>query len=134
MTTRTSTCPCKSVEIEVTGTDKGAVLCHCSNCQAQSGSAFMHNHRLTKSDMKFTRGQDFVKTYVDKNTKSGNELTRGFCSNCGSSLFLTNPAFKGLTILTAGTMNGERTQPSMELFPESKYQWVGDVTGKSSKL
>ncbi|KAF2168776.1 hypothetical protein M409DRAFT_36243 [Zasmidium cellare ATCC 36951] len=134
MTTRTSSCLCKSVQIEVTGTDKGAVLCHCANCQAQSGSAFMHNHRFTKSDIKFTKGEHLVKRYADKNTKSGNELTRGFCSNCGSTLFLMNPAFKGLTILTAGTMDGERTQPSMELFPENKYQWLGDVTGKSSKL
>lgn len=82
MSTQTSTCLCKSVEIQVTGTDKGAVLCHCANCQAQSGSAFMHNHRWTKSDMKFTKGEDLVGRYVDKNTKSGNELTRGFCTKC----------------------------------------------------
>lgn len=90
MTTRTSTCLCKSVEIQVTGTDKGAVLCHCANCQAQSGSAFMHNHRWTKSDMKFTKGEHLVGRYVDKNTKSGNQLTRGFCTKCVSQICITS--------------------------------------------
>lgn len=102
MSTQTSTCLCKSVEIQVTGTDKGAVLCHCANCQAQSGSAFMHNHRWTRSDMKFTKGEDLVGRYVDKNTKSGNQLTRGFCKNCVSqsrSIDDLSPRSQTLTVV-----------------------------------
>ena len=77
-----------------------------------------------------------VSSYLDdlEEVVSEEEINADDVSLQGSTLFLLNPAFKGLSILTAGTMDGERTQPSMELFPENKYQWVGDVTGKSSKL
>ena len=80
--TRTSTCLCKSVQIEVTGEDKNAVLCHCENCRQASGSAFMHNHRFMKSNIKVLKGEDLLKVYDDKATKSGATLFRHFCSSC----------------------------------------------------
>ena len=88
-TTRSAICNCKQVEISVTGVDKGAVLCHCSNCQKASGSAFAHNHRLFPSELQIVKGNDLVKQYQDRDTKSGNTLNRHFCSNCVRS----NPTF-----------------------------------------
>ena len=82
--TKTSICNCKRIELSVTGVDKGAVLCHCSNCQRGSGSAFAHNHRLLSAKMTVKRGQDLIKEYADSNTKSGKTLNRHFCSNCVS--------------------------------------------------
>jgi hypothetical protein len=64
------------------------VLCHCSNCQKFSGSAFMHNHRYTEAEITFQRGKELVKEYVDRETKSGNELRRAFCSECVSTIIL----------------------------------------------
>lgn len=82
--TKTSICNCKRIELSVTGVDKGAVLCHCDNCQRASGSAFAHNHRLLSAKMTVKRGQDLIKEYADSNTKSGKTLNRHFCSNCVS--------------------------------------------------
>ena len=82
--TKTSICNCKRIELSVTGVDKGAVLCHCDNCQRASGSAFAHNHRLLSAKMTVKRGQDLIKYYADSNTKSGKTLNRHFCSNCVS--------------------------------------------------
>lgn len=48
----------------------------------------------------------------------------------GCPLYMTNTAFKELTILHTGPMQ-DSTQPSMELFLENKHAWVGDVTGKA---
>ncbi|KAJ6514933.1 hypothetical protein C8R47DRAFT_496558 [Mycena vitilis] len=38
-----------------------------------------------------TEGADLVRKYEDNDTTSGNTLTRSFCSECGSSLFLSSP-------------------------------------------
>lgn len=83
--TRTSTCLCKSVQIEVTGEDKNAVLCHCDNCRQASGSAFMYNHRFMKSHITVLKGENLLKVYDDKATKSGATLYRHFCGSCVSS-------------------------------------------------
>lgn len=87
ISTRSSSCLCGAVKLTVTGQDKGAVACHCGNCQKASGSAFMHNYRFLKADMKWDKGEDMVKEYADKNTKTGNTLYRHFCSGCVSGSF-----------------------------------------------
>ncbi|EMF09969.1 uncharacterized protein SEPMUDRAFT_151050 [Sphaerulina musiva SO2202] len=131
--TRTSTCLCKSVQIEVTGEDKNAVLCHCDNCRQASGSAFMYNHRFMKSHITVLKGENLLKVYDDKATKSGATLYRHFCGSCGSPLWLSNSAIKGFAAFNIGNLEGEKRQPFMELFKEGKHSWVGEVTG-SSKL
>ncbi|KAK4546227.1 hypothetical protein LTR36_002364 [Oleoguttula mirabilis] len=128
--TRSSTCLCNAVQLTVTGVDKGAVLCHCANCQKASGSAFAHNYRLTKAELTFEKGEDVVRRYADADTKTGNTVARHFCGTCGCPLYLINSAFEGLVILHTGSMQ-DRTQPSMELFKENKHAWVGEVTGKA---
>jgi hypothetical protein len=84
ITTKTSTCLCGGVALSVTGQDKGAVACHCNNCQKWSGSAFAHNYRYLKADMKVSKGEDLLKGFADSNTKTGNVLTRWFCQECVS--------------------------------------------------
>lgn len=150
MATRKMHCLCGSVQIAITGQDKGAVLCHCLNCKASSGSAFMHNHRFMKSDIQVTRGLHFLREYADDDTKSGATLYRHFCCRCvcptvtpyacpprliirhqGSPLWLSNSKIKGFAAVNAGNMEGDRAQPFTELFHENKYEWIGDVTSKA---
>ncbi|EME80239.1 uncharacterized protein MYCFIDRAFT_31314 [Pseudocercospora fijiensis CIRAD86] len=132
--TRTSQCLCKSIRIEVTGQDKGSVLCHCNNCKQTSGSSFMHNHRFTKSEVKVLEGKNLLKAYKDSDTKSGNTLSRYFCGNCGSSLYLTNSAIKGFVALHCGNLEGMKMRPIMELFPEDKPSWIGNVLEEKARL
>ena len=82
--TKSSTCLCGAISLTATGTDKGTVLCHCSNCQKGSGSAFAHNYRFTNASLAFQRGEDLVKQYADSNTKSGATLLRHWCGVCVS--------------------------------------------------
>ncbi|KAK5133663.1 hypothetical protein LTR08_007517 [Meristemomyces frigidus] len=129
-----SQAPLYLAPIIVTGIDKGAVLCHCPNCRKASGSSFAHNYRLTKASLSIPQGAALVRTYADSATKTGNTLQRHFCGQCGSPLYMENAAFPGLVILHAGSMQDGTQQPSLELFAEDKYSWVGDVTGKGAKL
>ncbi|KAK5173535.1 uncharacterized protein LTR77_002216 [Saxophila tyrrhenica] len=129
--TKTSTCNCGQVEVIVTGVDKGTVFCHCDNCKKASGSAFAHNHRFTKAELQFKKGQDVVREYKDGNTKSGATVNRNFCSNCGSPLFLSTSAIKGFYILHGGCISGRAPQPFNEFFKDDKYAWLSDATEKA---
>ncbi|KAK3064833.1 hypothetical protein LTS18_003502 [Coniosporium uncinatum] len=131
--TATGSCLCNSVAYSITGVDKGPVLCHCSNCQKTTGSAFANNHRFMKAKLDITKGEDKVNTYSDSNSISGNTLLRHFCSQCGSPIYLENSAFKGkgLYILYTGCMDGnmQHTKPAGELFGHNRRGWFGGVEG-----
>lgn len=86
-TTLTATCNCAAIQLSVTGIDKGSVLCHCSNCRRASGSAFAYNHRFLPGELKFVKGEEAIRQYVDTNTKSGNPLERHFCGTCVGFFF-----------------------------------------------
>jgi hypothetical protein len=83
--TRTATCLCHKVHVQITGDDKDVVLCHCSNCKQRSGSAFMHNHRFMNASLQVLTGKDLLKQYGDGETKTGAMLFNHFCSNCVSA-------------------------------------------------
>jgi hypothetical protein len=84
--TKTSACNCGAVRITVTGRDKSAVHCYCSNCKRATGTAFAHNHRFVDADLVFEKGEDVVKRYADGDTNSGRVMYRHFCGNCVSYL------------------------------------------------
>jgi len=132
-TTATGSCLCKAVAYTITGIDKGPVLCHCSNCQKATGSAFANNYRFMKAKLDITKGEEEMVVYCDSNTKSGNTLLRHFCSQCGSPMYLENSAFqgKGLYILFTGCMDSDlrHTKPAGELFGPNRRGWFGGVEG-----
>jgi hypothetical protein len=128
----TGSCLCKRIQYTLTGTDKGPVLCHCSNCQKTTGSAFANNHRFTRAEINFSAGSNVPKSYKDSNTISGNTLTRFFCGDCGSPIYLTNEKFKGLVILYSGALddNGVKSvSPKGELFTHNRRGWFPGVEG-----
>jgi hypothetical protein len=55
--------------------------CHCSMCRKAHGAAFATYASALNKDHVFTAGAALVKTY-----KSSAEVTRSFCSACGSPL------------------------------------------------
>jgi len=81
--------------------------------------------------MTITAGSDVIKSYTDANTLSGNALTRWFCSNCGSPIYLTNEKFQGLIILYTGAVDGgiQQVKPGGELFAHNKREWFSGVEG-----
>jgi hypothetical protein len=50
----------------------------------------MHNHRFVESSLEVKKGQDKIKAFEDKKTKSGNTILRHFCTNCVSQRFHPN--------------------------------------------
>lgn len=76
----TGSCLCGAVTFEVAGALSPPDACHCTQCRKVSGhywaSTDVARNALT------IRGADQVKWF-----RSSERVRRGFCSNCGSSLF-----------------------------------------------
>ncbi len=91
-------CLCGAVRYQVTGPLRDVVACHCSQCRRTSG----HFVAATAA-----RSIDVV-LLEDKGLQwytSSNNTRRGFCNQCGSSLFW-EPAEGGHISIMAGSLDG----------------------------
>lgn len=105
-------------------------VCHCTDCQTLSGSAFRVVVPAEPGTFKLLSGEP--KTYV-KTAESGNKRVQGFCPNCGTSLYAHalagDPHFRPPIIgLRVGAI-AQRAQlpPRAQYWTRSRQHWVKDV-------
>lgn len=98
----TGRCLCGAVRYEVRGPLRDVVICHCQECRRWHGhvSAFTAARRedLAVDDGSAVRWTD--------SPASDAHARRGFCGECGSSLFWDAPARETVSI-AAGTLDGD---------------------------
>ncbi|KAF8216726.1 Mss4-like protein [Mycena galopus ATCC 62051] len=125
---RQGSCLCNKIRFTVEGNPFTYAVCHCINCKKFAGSAFMTNAFFAPDKINVTEGEEFLKKYDDNWTTSGNTLTRSFCSNCGTSLFLTSPTKKEWITVCPATVADQEWVPRHENRPDARCPWVADLT------
>jgi len=95
-------------------------VCHCKNCQKQTGTAFSVVLAVPKSGLSI-HGQ--LKTYRDTGG-SGQPVLRSFCPECGSPITTVVASMPDLTLLKAGTLDDTSwLDPKMHIFCDSAQHW-----------
>jgi hypothetical protein len=98
----TGRCLCGAVRYEVRGPLRDVLICHCEDCRRWHGhvSAFTAARRqdLAIEDERAVR-------WIDS-PASDAHARRGFCGECGSSLFWDAPERETISI-AAGTLDGD---------------------------
>jgi hypothetical protein len=114
-------CLCGKVRFTANG-DPGFVgICHCRNCQRQSGSAFAV---VLGFPVAAVAVQGELKTYTDTGD-SGKSLFWRFCPECGSSISTEVEVMPGMIVLKAGTLDEPSTvKPMMQIYCDSAQPWV----------
>jgi hypothetical protein len=115
-------CHCGQVSYTATVDPATVHICHCTDCQALSGSAFRTVVPAREQDVTL-RGEP--RTYVKLGT-SGDRRAQVFCLNCGSQMFATSDVPPGNRIL--GIRVGTCTQrdaliPQREIWCQSAMPW-----------
>ncbi len=114
-------CLCGQVRYEISGDPLAVIICHCINCQKQSGSTFSFN-LIGQSDQISLQGN--VSTYEDKND-SGDPVNRNFCGNCGSPIYSEILTQGNLIALKIGTLDDTRDlEPQSQVWCISKQNWL----------
>ena len=80
----TGKCLCGNVQFEIYGELRGIVNCHCSKCRKFHGN-FGAYTSVKLEKLKITK-EESLKWYISTTDETAN-VHRGFCSECGSSLF-----------------------------------------------
>ena len=117
----TGGCLCGQVRYEVNSMPKIQLVCHCTSCRKQSGSAFSAAALVPRDDIEI---EGSTKTFVETGD-SGNEIKRIFCPNCGSSLYSEVVARPDAIVLQAGSIdNPHWFKPRVNFWTDSAMSWV----------
>ena len=81
--TRIARCCCVSLRAEVTGEPWIVAICHCTECQRRTGSAFGVSAHFPKGQVRI---EGPSKVYV-RAGDSGRKVEFHFCPDCGTSVF-----------------------------------------------
>jgi hypothetical protein len=110
-------CACKAVAYEVSDEFVAAYNCHCSNCRALSGSAFLPVGQIDSNKLTVTTGEGSL--LVEGDANSGQEVR---CSECFSLLYWAYP--DGSVGVPYGTLIDEPSlKPTHHQFVGSKAPW-----------
>jgi hypothetical protein len=124
----TGGCHCGAITYTAELEPEKVGICHCTDCQALSASAF-RTIAVVKADMfEVTKGT--AKEYI-KIGSSGNPRVQAFCAECGSGLYATPAEGPRATYnLRAGTINERATlRPHYEAWSRSRLPWVAPLEG-----
>jgi len=116
MTQFTGGCLCKAIRYETTAEPLNQRICHCRLCQKAIGAAFNARVLMRIEDVSITGS---VSTYHSSET-----LERGFCSQCGASVFSMRKV-AGVMGITVGSLDDPSLfKPDMHFWVSSKQDWV----------
>ncbi len=120
-------CHCRFITYEAVIDPESAGICHCTDCQSLSGSAFSTGVSAEEDEFTFLSGEPRI--YV-KTAESGNQREQVFCPNCGTQIYSTSPGEAGgrSLRLRAGTVT-QRAQlpPKRQIWYRSAQSWVDGI-------
>jgi len=96
----TGRCLCGAVQFEIHGPLRDVLLCHCVECRRWSGHVFAAT--LAQKDDLVLLASEALRWIASPESES--DARRGFCAECGSSLFWDAPARETISI-AAGSLD-----------------------------
>jgi hypothetical protein len=123
-------CLCGKVRYSATGEPAFVGVCHCTDCQKFTGSAFSTVLGVPKPAVKF---EGKIARY-SKTGDTGKSIHRIFCPECGSSIADEADALPDVVMLGSGTLDDSSwVKPGMEIFCDSAQAWV-DLQGDMKRF
>jgi len=96
-------------------------VCHCTDCQKFSGSAFAAVVALPSPALKVT---GTLKCFT-KAGDSGKPIHRRFCPECGSGIVDEGEAMPGVAMINVGTLDDKSwVKPAAQIYCDSAQPWV----------
>lgn len=113
-------CQCGELRYEVEGPPLAVAVCHCGDCQKQSGSAFGMSMVVRREAFRWTAGTP--SSYATK-ADSGADKECVFCRSCGTRIY--NSVRPTTLNVKPGTLDDtSRLEPSLQVWLSRKQPWV----------
>jgi hypothetical protein len=126
-------CHCGAIAYEAEIDPEMVSICHCTDCQTLSGTAFRVVIFAPEEKFHLTRGAP--KAYV-KIAESGNRRVQAFCAECGSPIYATSadegpPKAYGIRLGTA--RQRDQLPPKRQIWHRSAVAWLPEMEGLATK-
>ena len=125
-------CHCGQVQYTAEIDPARVVVCHCSDCQTMSGSAFRVIAFTLEDRFQLTRGT--IKAYIKTSADSGRPREQGFCADCGTGLYATAPgADPKVYGVRLGTIRQrDQLKPRRQIWCRSAQPWLAEIAALPS--
>ena len=118
----TGGCQCGAIRYEVIGEPRLVVVCHCTDCQRQSGSAFGMTMVVDEADFRVIHGEP--KTFASK-SDTGRAKLGAFCPDCGTRIYHKPEWRRGKVSVKPGTLDDASwLRPQVHIWTSSKQGWI----------
>jgi hypothetical protein len=120
-------CACGAIKIEGEADPERTQICHCTDCQAGTGTAFRVSIPVPGASFKMT-GQPTI--YVKTTAESGNPRVQAFCGKCGSPIYSTTPGDgvqPSYTVRVGILRQRDQLTPRRQNWFRSARSWVTDL-------
>ena len=116
-------CHCGYITFEAEIDESAVRICHCTDCQNLTGSAYRVNVPTRKGGFRLLSGNP--KTYV-KTAESGTKRAHAFCPECGTPIYSTaNIADPDVYGLRVGTLYERAAlKPAQQGWCRSALPWA----------
>ncbi|HEY1314879.1 MAG TPA: GFA family protein [Steroidobacteraceae bacterium] len=119
-------CHCGAISYQAEIDPDGVRICHCTDCQTLTGSAYRVNVQTPAASFVLRSGQP--KIYI-KIAESGNQRAHAFCPDCGTPIYAAaagpNPPNYALRV---GTLKQRHElKPKRQIWSRSQLPWVQDL-------
>ena len=123
-------CHCGEITYEAEVDPERILICHCTDCQTLSGSAYRTIAPTVEGTFRLLSGN--LKTYI-KTAEDGNKRAQAFCPDCGTPIYA---AAAGEELSSVGIRLGtvrqrEQLQPQKQKWCRSAQSWSHDLSGMS---
>jgi hypothetical protein len=124
----TGACHCGQITYEAEVNPETVRVCHCTDCQKLTGTAF--RAAIASLPGTFVLKSGTPKIYI-KTAESGNQRAHAFCPDCGTPIFAAAPAPNPSTYgLRVGGIDqrAHLAPPARQIWCRSALPWSMDLT------
>jgi hypothetical protein len=125
----TGSCHCGNIAYEAEVDPNTIRVCHCTDCQKLTGTAFRPGIASLPDTFVLKRGTP--KIYI-KTAESGNKRGHAFCPECGTPIYSAapepNPSIYGLRV-GGIDQRAHLPLPARQIWCRSALPWSMDLTG-----
>lgn len=121
-------CHCGNIRYEAEIDPERVGICHCTDCQELTGTAYRVTVPVANENFKLLAGTP--KIYMKTTAASGRKRVQAFCGDCGTPLYATDPDQGKSLGLRVGCMK-QRAElaPRRQIWFRSALPWALDLHG-----
>ncbi len=119
-------CHCGAITYEAEIDPEKVAICHCTDCQVLSGTAFRMVVPVRDENFQLKSGE--LKIYI-KTAESGNQREQTFCPDCGTPFYATSVGDgpRVFNLRTGSIRQRKQLVPKRQVWIRSAHDWLGGI-------